>query len=199
MTVLCQSVGAPGARILGVGSYEPRRVVGNEELCERIDSSDEWIRQRTGIAERRWADPEETLVAMAAAAARKALGRAGLEAGQIDTVLMATVTHLVQFPALGVLVAAELGCPQAAAWDISAACAGFCYGLAQADALIRCGAARHVLVLAADRLTDLTDFDDRATAFLFADGAGAAVVGPSQEAGIGPVVWGSDGRNSDVI
>ncbi|MDR0415977.1 MAG: beta-ketoacyl-ACP synthase 3 [Propionibacteriaceae bacterium] len=199
MTGLRQTASAPGSRILGVGAYEPLRVVGNHELCQRIDSSDEWIRQRTGITERHWASTDETLVAMATAAARQALDRAGLAAEQIDVVITPTVTHLVQFPALAVLTAAALGCPAAAAWDISAACAGFCYGLAQADALIRSGSARHVLVAAADRLTDLTDFDDRGTAFLFADGAGAAVLGPSDEPGVGPVVWGGDADQAGVI
>jgi 3-oxoacyl-[acyl-carrier-protein] synthase-3 len=185
--------------VIGIGSYEPSRVVTNEETCTMIDSTDEWIRQRTGIAERRWATPEETLLAMAVTAARRALDHAGLAAGQIDAVLVTTVTRLVQFPALAVSVATELGCGHVAAWDISAACAGFSYGLAQADALVRAGTATHVLVVAADRLTDLTDFTDRSTAFLFADGAGAAVVGPSNEPGIGPVVWGSDGTQADVI
>jgi 3-oxoacyl-[acyl-carrier-protein] synthase-3 len=136
---------------------------------------------------------------MATAAGRRALDHAGLQAQDVDAVIAATVTHLVQFPALAAGVATDLGLDHAAAWDISAACAGFGYGLAQADALVRAGTCRRVLVVAADRLTDLTDFTDRATAFLFADGAGAAVVGPSDAAGVGPVVWGTDGSQAGVI
>jgi 3-oxoacyl-[acyl-carrier-protein] synthase-3 len=199
VTDLRQTTGAPGSHILGVGAYEPRRVVDNAELCAWIDSSDEWIRQRTGIVERRWAGEDESLLAMTATAGRRALAHAGMAPTDVDAVLVATVTRLAQFPALAVELAAELGCGPAAAWDVSAACAGFGYALAQADALVRAGTARHVLVVAGDRLTDLTDFHDRATAFLFADGAGAVVVGPWDRPGVGPVVWGSDGSQKDVI
>lgn len=188
-----------GATILGLGSYEPSRVVSNAEMCTMIDSSDEWIQQRTGIVERRWATEEETLLLMTVTAARRAIAAAGLTAADLDVVILASVTHLVQTPALAPTIAIELGCEDAAAYDIGAACAGFCYGLAQADSLIRAGNATHVLVIGAERLSDLTNFSDRSTAFLFADGAGAAVVGPSETPGIGPVVWGSDGTQAGVI
>ena len=191
--------GSPGARILGLGAYEPSRVVDNAEMCTMIDSSDEWIRQRTGIAERRWATPEETLTMMSVRAARQALDHAGLTPADIDAVLVATVTHFQQWPSLACLITAELGRPELPAWDISAACAGFCYALGQADALVRAGASRHVLVVTADRLSDMTDVTDRTTAFLFADGAGAAVVGPSDTPGIGPTVWGGDSAQADAI
>ncbi len=189
----------PGSRIAGVGSYIPRRVVTNAEMCTMIDSSDEWIQQRTGIVERRWASDDESLLMMVTEASRRALAHAQVAPDQVDAVIIATVTHLVQTPALAPLLAHELGLQDPAAYDISAACAGFCYGLAQADALIRTGAATTVLVVAAERLSDLTDTSDRGTAFLFADGAGAAVVVPSETPGIGPVVWGSDGSQSQVI
>ena len=199
MSPLRHAAGAPASRILGIGAYEPARVVDNAEMCTLIDSSDEWIRQRTGIAERRWASPDETLTVMSVRAAEEALAHAGLTAADVDCVIMATVTHFEQWPSLACRVTAALGRPDLPAWDISAACAGFCYGLAQADALIRAGAGRHVLVLAADRLSDLTDLTDRTTAFLFADGAGAAVVGPSDVPGIGPTVWGGASDQANAI
>jgi 3-oxoacyl-[acyl-carrier-protein] synthase III len=192
----------PGARfsaIMGIGGYRPRRVVDNAEICTLIDSSDEWIRTRSGIIERRWASPDETVQMMSVAAARKALDRAGIEPGQIDTVIVSTVTHLYQTPAVATTIATELGATGAAAFDISAACAGFCYGAAMADSFVRSGASKYVLIIGVERLSDMTNKHDRSTAFLFADGAGAAVIGPSDEPGIGPVVWGSDGEQAPLI
>ncbi len=192
----------PGAKysaILGVGGYRPRRVVDNAEICTMIDSTDEWIRTRSGIVERRWASDDETIQMMSVAAAHKALDRAGIEAGQIDTVIVSTVTHLYQTPAVATTIASELGAKSAAAFDISAACAGFCYAAAMADSFIRSGASKYVLIIGVERLTDMTNRSDRSTAFLFADGAGAAVIGPSDSAGIGPVVWGSDGDQAPLI
>ncbi|WP_127481302.1 beta-ketoacyl-ACP synthase III [Nocardioides pantholopis] len=191
--------GAEHAALLGIGAYRPSRVVPNSELVEAIDSSDEWIQQRSGIRSRRWATPEETVQMMGASAARAALEDAGVDAKQIDCVIVATVTHLVQTPALATMIAHELGTEQAAAFDISAACAGFCHGIALADGMVRAGSAGHVLVIGVERLSDITDLSDRGTAFIFADGAGAAVVGPSDVPGIGPVVWGSDGEQSELI
>lgn len=187
------------ARIWGVGGYRPRRVVDNAEICTYIDSSDEWIQTRSGIRERRWASPDETVQQMSVAAGRLALERAGLEAGQIDTVIVATVTHLSQTPSVAATIASELGAQNAAAFDISAACAGFCYGTALADSLVRSGNSTYALVVGVERLSDLTNKQDRSTAFIFADGAGAAVVGPSETPAIGPVVWGSDGEQSGLI
>ncbi|WP_435746599.1 beta-ketoacyl-ACP synthase III [Nocardioides sp. SYSU DS0663] len=191
--------GSPHARLWGIGSYRPARVVANAELVEAIDSSDEWIQQRTGIRERRFASPEETVQMMSVAASRQALERAGVDARQIDCVVVATVSHLLQTPAVATAIAHELGTDQAAAFDISAACAGFCHGISLAADMVRGGSARHVLVIGVERLSDITDLTDRGTAFIFADGAGAAVVGPSDEPGIGPVVWGSDGEQFDLI
>jgi 3-oxoacyl-[acyl-carrier-protein] synthase-3 len=199
MTTLRQSQGAQHAAILGVGSYRPARVVPNSEVVEAIDSSDEWIQQRSGIKSRRWAGPDESVQMMAVAAARKALDRAGIDPRQIDTVIVATVSHMLQTPAVATAVAHELGTEQAAAFDISAACAGFCYGVSMAADFVRGGSAGHVLVIGVERLTDILDLYDRGTAFIFADGAGAAVVGPSDTPGIGPVVWGSDGEQFDLI
>jgi 3-oxoacyl-[acyl-carrier-protein] synthase-3 len=196
---LLGSTGSPHAALLGLGAYRPSQVVTNGELVEAIDSSVEWIEQRSGIHTRRWATEDESLEAMSVAAARDALVAAGLEPQQVDCVVVATVSHLSQTPALATAVAHALGTERAAAFDISAACAGFCHGVALASDMVRAGSARHVLVIGAERLSDLTDLTDRGTAFLFADGAGAVVVGPSETPGIGPVVWGSDGSQADLI
>ena len=193
------STGPAHAAILGLGAYRPERVVPNSEIVEAIDSTDEWIQQRSGIRTRRWAGPEETVQMMAVASARAALEDAGVDARQVDCVVVATVTHMMQTPALATLVAHELGTDQAAAFDISAACAGFCHGVGLASDLVRGGSAGHVLVIGVERLSEITDPTDRGTAFIFADGAGAVVVGPSDEPGIGPVVWGSDGEQYDLI
>jgi 3-oxoacyl-(acyl-carrier-protein) synthase III len=184
--------------VLGLGHYRPRRVVPNAEIVDAIDSSDEWIQQRSGIIERRIADPDETVVSMSVAAARDALDQAGVQPGQVDTVIVATVSHLLQTPSAATAIAHELG-TTGAAFDISAACAGFCHGLALASDLVRAGSSRHVLVIGVERLSDITSSTDRGTAFIFSDGAGAAVVGPSDVQGIGPVVWGSDGGKYDLI
>ena len=199
MTRLISSVGADHAAILGIGAYRPNRVVPNSELVDAIDSSDEWIQQRSGIKERRFAGPEETVQMMSVSAARKALDRAGIEAAQLDCVIVATVSHMLQTPAIATAIGYELGTDKAPAFDISAACAGFCHGVALGSDMIRGGSAKHVLVIGVERLTDITSLNDRGTAFIFADGAGAAVLGPSDEPGIGPVVWGSDGEQFDLI
>lgn len=191
--------GSRFARILSVGSAIPSRVVDNEEMCTFIESSDEWIQQRTGIAERRWIGEGEDLESLSLAAARIAIERAGIEASSIDTVILSTVSHFDQTPGLAPKLAAKLGATDAAAYDISAACAGFCYGIGQADALIRAGAATNVLVIGAETLSEMINLEDRSTAFLFADGAGAVVVGPSETNGISPVVWGSDGDQFEAI
>ena len=193
------STGAKASAILGIGGYRPRRVVDNAEIITYIDSSDEWIRTRSGIVERRWASPDETIQMMSVAAARTALERSGIEPGQIDTVIVSTVTHLHQTPAVATTIATELGAQGAAAFDISAACAGFCYATAMADSFIRSGASKYVLIIGVERLSDMTDKHDRSTAFIFADGAGAAVIGPSETPRIGPVVWGSDGEQASLI
>ena len=199
MAALADTLGAAHASVLGIGVYRPSRVIPNSEVIEAIDSTDEWIQQRSGIKQRRWATPEETIQLMSVAASKQALDRAGLTGEQIDCVLVATVSHLLQTPAIATAIAHELGTQQAAAFDISAACAGFCYGMSLASDMIRAGSAKHVLVIGVERLSDITDVYDRGTAFIFADGAGAVVVGPSDTPGISPVVWGSDGEQFDLI
>jgi 3-oxoacyl-(acyl-carrier-protein) synthase III len=199
MTINIHQQGAQHARILGIGAYRPSLVIPNSEVVEAIESSDEWIQQRSGIKQRRWAAPEETVQLMSVAAARQALEHSRMTAEQIDCVIVATVSHLLQTPAISTAIAHELGTNQAAAFDISAACAGFTYGVSMAADMVRGGSARHVLVIGVERLSDLTDVYDRGTAFIFADGAGAAVIGPSDTPAIGPVVWGSDGEQFDLI
>ena len=191
--------GAPHAALLGLGTYRPRRDVPNAEIVGRINSSDEWVQQRSGIKSRRFAEPDETVQMMSVAASRVAIERAGLDTAQIDGVVVATISHLLQLPAVATAVAHELGLQRPVAFDISAACAGFSHAVALASDMVRGGSAKYVLVIGVERLSDLTDPDDRGTAFIFADGAGAVVVGPSDEPGISPVVWGSDGEQFDLI
>ncbi|MEV0135453.1 beta-ketoacyl-ACP synthase 3 [Dactylosporangium sp. NPDC050688] len=188
-----------GTRLLGVGAYRPDRVVTNDEVCGPIDSSDEWIRQRSGIVSRRHARPDETVVSMAAAAARDALAFAGVPAARVDTVIVASMSNLQQSPPIAPEIAHRTGAGSAAALDVGAACAGFCHGLAVADALVRAGTSGYTLVIGTERMTDIIDPRDRSTAFLFGDGAGAVLVGPAGLPGIGPVVWGSDGARSGLI
>jgi len=187
------------AGILGLGVFRPERVVTNDEICQKIDSNDEWIQERSGIIERRHAGANEHVVSMATAAAQKALADAGITADQLDLVMVATVTHRYQTPSASVEVAAALGAVNAAATDTSAACAGFCYGLGIADGMIRAGVAKYILLIGAEKLSEIVDFEDRGTAFLFADGAGAVIVGPTQVQGIGPTIWGADGTQLDAI
>jgi 3-oxoacyl-(acyl-carrier-protein) synthase III len=182
-----------------VGAYRPARVVPNSEIVDAIDSSDEWIQQRSGIKTRRIADDSETVVAMSVSAARDALAHAGVDPRQVDCVVVATVSHMLQTPSAATLVAHELGTDGAAAFDISAACAGFCHGVSLGSDMVRGGSARYVLVVGVERLSDITSNTDRGTAFIFADGAGAVLVGPSETPAIGPVVWGSDGEQYDLI
>ena len=157
MATIATDAGTPYAAILGIGSYRPSLVVPNADIVDLIDSSDEWIQQRSGIKTRRFATPEETVQMMSVAASRTAIERAGISPEQIDCVIVATVTHLLQTPAIATAIAYELGTDQAAAFDISAACAGFCHGLALADQMVRGGGAGHVLVIGVERLSDITD------------------------------------------
>ena len=199
MSPLTTTKGPEHARILSVGAYRPARVVTNDEICERIDSTDEWIRERTGIISRRFAAPDESVVDMAVVAAGKAIAQAGITADQVGAVLLATVTHPLQTPSAAVDVAYRLGATNAGAFDISAACAGFCYGVATANDMVRGGSAEYVVVIGVEKLSDFTDSYDRSIAFIFGDGAGAVVIGPSDEPAIATTVWGSDGSQYDAI
>lgn len=185
--------------ILGIGGYRPSRIVGNAELSARLGFTEDWIERNSGILERRYAGPKETLAMMAAEAADNALVNADIPASEIDMVLLATMSNLVQTPPLAVRVAHELGASRAAAIDLSGACAGFCHGLALAADAIRAASATHVLVIGAERMTDIVDPDDADIAFIFADGAGAAVIGPSATPGLGPVVRRASGELGDAL
>ena len=194
--------GSAGARILAFGDYQPTRVVTNDELAATVDTTDEWIRSRVGIASRRIAGPDETVADMAVAAGGKALAASGLSPEDIDLVIVATCTPEAQIPNTAATVARRLGISAPGAYDMNAACAGFCYALASASDAVRAGTARHVLVIGAEKLSQWVDWTDRSTCIIFADGAGAVVVGPvadPAEAGIGPVVWGSAGDMADKI
>lgn len=196
---LASAVGARHARITGVGGYRPERVVTNEEVCTWIDSSDEWIRSRSGIVSRRFAAEDETVTDMAVQASRPALEMAGISPDQIGAVVCATVSHGYRTPAAAPMIALELGANGVPAFDISAACAGYCYAISVAHDMVRGGSAGHVLVVGTDKLSASTHKHDRGSAFIFGDGAGAAVVSASDEPGIGPTVWGSDGEKWDAI
>lgn len=186
-----------GAKILGCGMSVPERSVPNAHFVSYLDTSDEWIRQRTGIEERRIAAPEEATSTFAVAAGADALKDAGLVADDLDLVLVATCTPDLMVPGCAPLVQAELGAMHAGAFDLNAACAGFVYALSSAAALVESGAANHVLVCGAETLSRITDPDDRTTAVLFADGGGAVVVGPSDAPSrVGPFVFGSDGSHA---
>ena len=193
----------PGTRVLAFGGYQPARVLTNDELAATVDTTDEWIRSRVGIASRRIAGPDESLADMATAAGGKALAASGLSAAGIDLVIVATCTAETPIPNVAATVATRLGIAAPGAYDLNAACAGFCYALATASDAVRTGTSRYVLVVGAEKLSQWVDWTDRSTCIIFADGAGAAVVGPVSDPqagpGIGPVVWGSDGAMADKI
>jgi 3-oxoacyl-[acyl-carrier-protein] synthase-3 len=193
---------AAGARILGLGSVQPENVVTNDDLAARVDTNDQWIRDRVGIQSRRIADPEAKLVDLAAAAGELAVKDSGLTPTDIDTVIVASCTMPNPIPNAAAQTAYKIGMSAPAAFDLNAACAGFCYALGTAADLVRAGSAHHVLVIGAEKLSDWLDWDDRSTAIIFADAAGATVVGPaaSDDAiGIGPVTWGSAGDMANAI
>jgi 3-oxoacyl-[acyl-carrier-protein] synthase III len=194
--------GAPGARLLALGHYQPAKVVTNDDLAKTMDTNDAWIRSRVGIVSRRVAGPDESVVDMAVQAGGKALAASGLSPADIDLVIVASCTMESQLPNASATVAHRLGINAPGAYDLNAACAGFCYSLANASDAVRSGSARNVLVIGSEKLSQWIDWTDRSTAIIFADGAGAAVVGPAEtpeQAGIGPVVWGSAGDLADKI
>jgi len=187
---------AAGARIISLGGYQPGNVVTNDDLAAQVDTSDEWIRSRVGIISRRFAGPDESVADMAVVAGGKALAGSGLAPADIDLVIVASCSAEAPIPNASAMVAHRLGIGAPGAYDLNAACAGFCYALANAADAVRAGTARHVLVIGSEKMTAWIDPHDRSTCIIFADGAGAAVVGPvadGEPTGIGPVVWGSAG------
>lgn len=185
--------------ILGMGYYLPEKVLTNTDLEKMVETSDEWIRTRTGISERRIAAPHEQTSDLAVAAARQALAQAKLTPQQIDLILVATMTPDMPCPATSCIVQAKLGAPQAAATDVSAACSGFLYGLVMGSQFVRTGAYRHVLVIGAEILSRVVDWTDRSTCVLFGDGAGAVVLGQTKQGEILSTYLGSDGTKADLL
>ncbi|MBG9818883.1 MULTISPECIES: beta-ketoacyl-ACP synthase III [Bacillus] len=183
------------AGIIGLGRYIPEKVLTNHDLEKMVETSDEWIRTRTGIEERRIASDDVNTSHMALAAAKKALAEADVAAEDIDMILVATVTPDQAFPTVACMIQEQLGAHKACAMDISAACAGFMYGLVTGKQFIESGTYKHVLVVGVEKLSRITDWDDRNTAVLFGDGAGAAVLGEVSEGkGILSFELGADGR-----
>ncbi|AMM92142.1 beta-ketoacyl-ACP synthase III [Peribacillus simplex] len=182
------------AGILGLGRYLPDKIVTNADLEKMMDTSDEWIRTRTGIEERRIANDDIETSDMAYEAAKAALANAKISAEEIDLILVATVTPDQSFPSVACMIQEKLGAKSAAAMDVSAACAGFMYAMITAQQFIKTGAYKHVLIVGVEKLSKVTNWEDRNTAVLFGDGAGAAVLGPVSEGkGILAFELGADG------
>ena len=199
MKTLNQTKTVEFTRIYALGASRGHQTVTNDDVAGPIDSSDEWIRQRTGIVTRMRADKEQSLMDMAVEASNEAIKKSGIAPADIGTVILATITFPYQTPSGASLLAEKVGAHGAAAYDISAACAGYCYGIAQADALVRAGTSKYVLVVGGEKLSDFVEPTDRSISFLLGDGAGAAIVGPSDHPGISKSVWGSDGANWDTV
>ncbi len=199
MAPLVQPSGPAHTRILSVGAARGDLDVPNDDLVGPIDSSDEWIRQRTGIIQRKRASADVLAVDLAVEAGEEAIAKSGLDRSDIDGVIISTISNTAITPSMAALAAHRLGLTPAAAFDISAACAGYVYGVGQADALVRSGTCKNVLVIGAEKLSDVVSPTDRSISFLLADGAGAVIVGPSDHTAIGPTVWGSDGEKWETI
>ena len=188
-----------GSKVTGIGVYRPKRKVSNDEIAPLIDSSDKWIRERSGIIQRRYASDKETVAVMAIAACEEALLDSKISSVDIDLVILATATNPAQLPNLAMEIATKIGATNAGAYDIGAACSGFSYGLSIASQAVLSGECRNVLVVGSERMTDFVSAKDRGTAFLFADGAGAFVVSASEKTGISAPTWGADGNLNDWI
>ncbi|CAN5162723.1 ketoacyl-ACP synthase III [soil metagenome] len=200
MTTLHSAPSNGFSQILSVGGARGELIVDNHQLAEALNSSDEWIQRRTGIVTRRRAPRDVLVEDLAEQAARSTLEASGVDAADVDAVIVSTVSWMQPTPGLAPVVAARVGSsPSAAAYDVNAGCAGFCYGIGQADAMIRSGLARHVLVIGAEKLSDFGDPTDRTISFIIGDGAGAALLGPSDVPRIGPTIWGSDASHADAI
>jgi 3-oxoacyl-[acyl-carrier-protein] synthase-3 len=185
--------------ITGIGAYAPDRVVTNDDLSEMMETSDEWIVERTGIRERRIAREDEALSDLALPAARQALEQAGADAASVDLLIVATVTPDMAFPSAGAIIADELGSPDAAAYDLSAGCTGFMYAVAQGYGMVASGLSRRALVIGGDVLSKILDWTDRRTAVLFGDGAGAVVLERVSEGGFLGFELGADGSGGPEL
>jgi 3-oxoacyl-[acyl-carrier-protein] synthase-3 len=187
------------SRIVGLGEHRPVRNMTNHDLAAILDTSDEWIRQRTGIVSRGVAQDDETVVAMASEAARKAVADAGVDPSRVGLVVLASFSLPQPVPGGAAQIATALGAGSCGAFDLNAACAGFCYALSTASDAVRLGSVDYAVVIGAEKVTQWIDWSDRSSAILFGDGAGAAVIGPADSPGIGPVVFGSDGSAASLI
>jgi 3-oxoacyl-[acyl-carrier-protein] synthase-3 len=185
--------------ITGTGRYLPTQVLTNDEIARRIDTSDEWIRSMTGIRQRHIAAPDEQASDMALHASREAMSAAGVAAADLDLIIAATITPDMVFPSTAALLQARLGARHVGAFDLSAACSGFVYGVTLADAMVSKGAARHVLVVGAEKMSRLLDWNDRSTCVLFGDGAGAAIISASTRPGIRTAHVHADGSQPAVL
>jgi 3-oxoacyl-[acyl-carrier-protein] synthase-3 len=199
MAKLNQSTAVAYSKIYAIGAARGDLTVTNDDIAGPINSSDEWITQRTGIITRKRASKDRSLMDMAVEASNEAIKKAGIKPSEIEAVIFSTITHPYQTPSAAALLAELVGANPAPAFDISAACAGYCYGIAQADSLVRSGTAKYVLVVGGEKLTDFIDPTDRSISFLLGDGAGAAIVGPSDTPGISKSVWGSDGSKWEAV
>ena len=199
MAQLKQSTPIAFSKIYSLGAARGDLTVTNDEIAGPINSSDEWITQRTGIITRMRASQNRSLMDMAVEASKEAIQKAGIKPSEIEAVIFSTITHPYQTPSAAALLGDLVGANPAPAFDISAACAGYCYGIAQADSLVRSGVAKYVLVVGGEKLTDFIDPTDRSISFLLGDGAGAAIVGPSDSPGISQSVWGSDGSKWEAV
>jgi 3-oxoacyl-[acyl-carrier-protein] synthase-3 len=199
MAKLIQADPIAFSRIYSLGASRGDLTVTNDEIAGPINSSDEWIRQRTGIVTRMRASKNRSLMDMAVEASNEAIKKAGIKPSEIEAVIFSTITHPYQTPSAAALLAELVGANPAPAFDVSAACAGYCYGIAQADSLVRSGTAKFVLVVGGEKLSDFLDPTDRSISFLLGDGAGAAIVGPADSPGISKSVWGSDGSKWEAV
>ena len=199
MAKLNQSTAVAFSKIYSIGAARGDLTVTNDDIAGPINSSDEWITQRTGIITRKRASKDRSLMDMAVEASNEAIKKAGIKPSEIEAVIFSTITHPYQTPSAAALLAELIGANPAPAFDISAACAGYCYGIAQADSLVRSGTAKYVLVVGGEKLSDFIDPTDRSISFLLGDGAGAAIVGPADTPGISKSVWGSDGSKWEAV
>ncbi len=188
------------AKIIGIGSYLPKKILSNHDLEKIVDTSDEWIVTRTGIKERRIAEDEFTST-MAVKAARKAIQNAGLTVDEIDFIIVSTLTPDYMFPSTACLIQSELGCKNAAGIDIQAACTGFLYGLSLANSLVKSGTYKNILLIASEKLSSIVDYEDRSTCVLFGDGASAAVVSSLNRNGLSveSICLGADGEQAELL
>lgn len=199
MKQLQESIPVAHSRIYALGAARGNQIVTNDDIAGPIDSSDEWIKQRTGVATRTRASKDQSMMDLAVEASKEAIAKSGVSPHEIGAVILATISFPYQTPSGASLLSELVGAQGAAAYDISAACAGYCYGIAQADALVRSGLCKYVLVVGAEKLSDFISPTDRTISFLLGDGAGAAIVGASDHPGISKTIWGADGSSWDKV